>query len=50
MELKEKDSVYIQSFKHDWSLHRTGSTGYVIEAKDQPIVAVTDRALVSEAD
>ena len=42
MELKEKDSVYIQSFKHDGSLHRTWATGYVIEANDQRIVAVTD--------
>ena len=50
MELKEKDSVYIQSFKHDGSLHRTWATGYVIEANDQRIVAVTARALVSEAD
>ena len=50
MELKEKDSVYIQSFKHDGSLHRTWATGYVIEANERRIVAVTDRTLVSEAD
>lgn len=50
MELNEKDSVYIQSFKHDGSLHRTWATGFVIEANERRIVAVTDRALVSEAD
>ena len=50
MDLKEKDSVYIQSFKHDGSLHRTWATGFVIEANEQRIVAVTDRALVSESD
>ena len=50
MRLKEKDSVYIQSFKHDGSLHRTWATGFVIEANEKRIVAVTDHALVSEAD
>lgn len=50
MELKETDSVYIQSFKHDGSLHRTWATGFIIEANEKRIVAVTDRALVSEAD
>ena len=50
MRLKEKDNVYIQSFKHDGSLHRTWATGFVIEANDKRIIAVTDRALVSEAD
>lgn len=50
MELNEKDSVYIQSFKHDGSLHRTWATGFVIEANERRIVVVTDRALVSEAD
>lgn len=50
MKLKERDNVYIQSFKHDGSLHRTWATGFVIEANERRIVAVTDRALVSEAD
>lgn len=50
MKLKEKDIVYIQSFKHDGSLHRTWATGFVIEANVKRIVAVTDRALVSESD
>ena len=50
MELKEKEYVYIQSFKHDGSLHRTWAMGYVIEANEERIVAVTNRTLVSESD
>ena len=50
MELKEKDHVYIQSFKHDGSLHRTWACGYVIEANEKRIVAVTNKTLVSESD
>lgn len=50
MQLKEKDMVYIQSFKHDGSLHRTWIKGFVIEANEQRIVAVTDRAWVVESD
>lgn len=50
MELKERDYVYIQSFKHDGSLHRTWAKGYVIEANEKRIVAVTNKTLVSESD
>ena len=50
MELKERQYVYIQSFKHDGSLHRTWAMGYVIEANEERIVAVTNRTLVSESD
>ena len=31
--LKEKDYVYIQSYKHDGSLHRTWIKGFVIEVR-----------------
>lgn len=50
MDLKERDSVFIQSFKHDGSLHRTWAMGYVIEANEKRIVAVTNQTLVSESD
>ena len=42
--------VHIQSFKHDGSLHRTWCQGYVLEADENKIVAVTDRAWVIEDD
>ncbi len=42
--------VYIQSFKHDGSLHRTWCRGYVVEADEAHIVAVTDKAWVIEDD
>ena len=48
--LKEKDYVYIQSYKHDVSLHRTWIKGFVIEVSKERIVAVTDRACVVESD
>lgn len=47
---KIKDQIYIQSFKHDKSLHRTWAKGYVIEANKNRIVAITDRAWVIESD
>lgn len=47
---KEKEYVYIQSFKHDGSLHRTWALGYVIESTATRCVAVTNKTLVSEAD
>lgn len=50
MNLKERDYVYIQSFKHDGSLHRTWAMGYVIEANAKRMVAVTNKTLVSESD
>lgn len=42
--------VYIQSFKHDGSLHRTWCKGFVIEADSSHIVAVTSRSWVIESD
>lgn len=42
--------VHIQSFKHDGSLHRTWCKGFVLEADENRIVAVTDRAWVIESD
>ncbi|MEG0314350.1 MAG: DUF402 domain-containing protein [Erysipelotrichaceae bacterium] len=46
----EGELVYIQSFKHDGSLHRTWCKGFVIEANDKRMVAVTNHTWVSEAD
>jgi protein associated with RNAse G/E len=42
--------VYIQSFKHDGSLHRTWAKGFVIEANEEQIVAITNKALVTESN
>lgn len=42
--------VHIQSYKHDGSLHRTWSRGFVLESDEKHIVAVTDRAWVIESD
>ena len=42
--------VYIQSFKHDGSLHRTWCKGFVVEADEEHYVAVTNKAWVIEAD
>lgn len=50
MVVKEKDRVYIQSYKHDGSLHRTWAKGFVVESNAKRIVAVTNRTLVSESD
>lgn len=45
-----KDKVYIQSYKHDKSRHRTWAKGYVVEANEERIVAINDRAWVIESD
>jgi protein associated with RNAse G/E len=42
--------VYIQSFKHDGSLHRTWCKGFVLHADDDEIIAVTNKAWVIEAN
>jgi len=47
---KVGESVYIQSFKHDGSLHRTWAKGFIIEANEEQIVAVTNKALVTESN
>ena len=47
---KVKESIYIQSFKHDGSLHRTWAKGYVMEANVKRIVCVTNKTWVSDSD
>lgn len=47
---KVGEMVYIQSFKHDGSLHRTWAKGFVIEATETQIVAVTNKTWVTESD
>ena len=42
--------IYIQSYKHDGSLHRTWCKGFVVEADEAYVVAVTNKAWVIEAD
>lgn len=42
--------VYIQSFKHDGSLHRTWCKGFVVEATQNKYVVVTNKTWVIEAD
>ncbi len=42
--------VYIQSFKHNGSLHRTWCKGFVVEADEKRYVVVTNKAWVIEAD
>lgn len=42
--------VFIQSYKHDGSLHRTWCRAFVVEADEERIVAVTDRSWVIESD
>lgn len=48
--LQKGDKVFIQSFKHNGSLHRTWSKALVLEDNDDCIVAVTDHTWVVEAD
>lgn len=49
-DLKVGQSVHVQSFKHDGSLHRTWSKAYVIDVFDNCAVVVTDHTWVVEAD
>lgn len=42
--------IYIQSYKHNGSLHRTWCKAFVLESNEDRIVCVTDRAWVIEAD
>ena len=44
------DHVYIQSYKHDGSLHRTWSKGFVIETSEDKMVVVTNKTWVIESD
>ncbi len=42
--------VFVQSYKHDGSLHRTWCKGFVLEANEDRFVVVTNKAWVIEAD
>ena len=42
--------VYIQSYKHDGSLHRTWSKGLVLVSEEKCYVVVTNKTWVIEAD
>ncbi len=50
MHLEVGEMVHIQSYKHDGSLHRTWSKGFVIEVTEEKIVAVTNKTWVIESD
>ena len=49
-DLKIGDIVYIQSYKHDGSLHRTWCKGLLIDKKEDAWVVVTDHSYVIESD
>ena len=49
-ELKVGDSVFVQSYKHNGSLHRTWSKALVLDVTDDCYVVVTDHSWVVEAD
>ncbi len=42
--------VFIQSYKHDGSLHRTLAKGFVLEASEKQFVVVTNKTWVIESD
>ena len=42
--------TYIYSYKHDGSLHRTWTKGYVLDADDEKIITINNKVLVSESD
>lgn len=42
--------VYIYSYKHDGTLHRTWAKGYVMDANDECYIVVNNKTLVSESD
>ena len=48
--LKAGDSVFVQSYKHNGSLHRTWSKALVIDVLDNCAVVVTDHTWVVESD
>lgn len=49
-QLKIGDSVFVQSYKHDGSIHRTWSKALVIDVLENCYVVVTDHSYVVEAD
>lgn len=50
MELQRGEKVFIQSFKHDGSLHRTWAKGTVLYADDEQSIVVTYKTWVVESD
>lgn len=42
--------VYIYSYKHDGSLHRTWTKGFVLDANEERYIVVNNKTLVSESD
>lgn len=42
--------IYIQSFKHDGSLHRTWSSGTVLDVDEEKVVLITYKTWVVESD
>ena len=48
--LKIGDSVFVQSYKHNGSLHRTWSKALVIDLLEDCVVVVTDHTWVVESD
>jgi uncharacterized protein len=43
-------NVYIQSYKHDGTLHRTWAKGLVLRAQEDVVIVVTHKTWVTEAD
>ncbi|CAM4337872.1 DUF402 domain-containing protein [Erysipelothrix aquatica] len=50
MKPKVGEVIYVQSYKHDGSLHRTWSSGTVLSADDEKIVLITYKTWVVESD
>ncbi|MDR1794551.1 MAG: DUF402 domain-containing protein [Erysipelotrichaceae bacterium] len=48
--LQRGDLIYIQSYKHDGSLHRTWVKGFVLDITSEYTVAITNKTWVVEAD
>ena len=44
------DSIFVQSYKHNGSLHRTWSKALVIDVLENCLVVVTDHTWVVESD
>lgn len=44
------EQVYIQSFKHDGSLHRTWAKGTILEEREDCLVLVTYKSMVTESN
>lgn len=48
--LKIGDSIFVQSYKHNGSLHRTWSKALVVDVKEHFAVVVTNHSWVVESD